>query len=113
MEDLRHRSLVQVPVLPDIAQPVVHRQPSCLLPVYFMICEKRILIFMRKSHNMERQRRGYSLEEQEAVWRIWVDTRRKVVSFHEEEGSQLMEFRSWEMFIHCVDEYAKKRYRYQ
>ena len=53
------------------------------------------------------------MEEQEAVWRIWVDTRRKVVSFHEEEGSQLMEFRSWEMFIHCVDEYAKKRYRYQ
>ena len=38
------------------------------------------------------------MEEQEAVWRIWVDTRRKVVSFHEEEGSQLMEFRSWEMF---------------
>ncbi|MDY5612004.1 hypothetical protein, partial [Dysosmobacter sp.] len=23
------------------------------------------------------------------------------------------QFRSWEMFIHCVDECAKKRYRYQ
>lgn len=51
--------------------------------------------------------------EEETVWRIWGNTRRKVVSFYEEEGSQLMEFRSWEMFIHCVDEYAKKRYRYQ
>ena len=32
---------------------------------------------------------------------------------YDAEGCQLMEFRSWEMFIHCVDEYAKKRYRYQ
>ena len=53
------------------------------------------------------------MEERETVWRIWVDTRRRVVSFHEEEGSRLMEFRSWEMFIHAVDEYAKQRYRYQ
>ena len=47
------------------------------------------------------------MAEEETVWRIWV------VSFHEEAGGQLMEFRSWEMFIHCVDEYAKKQYRYQ
>ena len=26
-------------------------------------------------------------QEQVPVWRIWVDTRRRVVSFHEEEGS--------------------------
>ena len=52
--------------------------------------------------------------KEETVWRIWVDTtRRRVVSFHEEAGSQLLEFRSWEMFIHCVDEYAKKQFRYQ
>lgn len=68
---------------------------------------------MRKSHNMKEKRRGRSVGEEETVWRIWGNTRRKVVSFYEEEGSQLMEFRSWEMFIHCVDEYAKKRYRYQ
>ena len=51
--------------------------------------------------------------EEETVWRIWVDTRRRVVPFREEAGSQLLEFHSWEMFIHCVDEYAKKQYRYQ
>ena len=53
------------------------------------------------------------MEEQEVVWRIWVDTRRKVVSFHEEEGSQLMEFRSHEMFLRYVDEFTGKNYRYQ
>ncbi len=51
--------------------------------------------------------------EQERVWRIWVDTGRRVVSFHEEPGSRMLEFRSWEMFIHAVDEYAGKQYRYQ
>ena len=47
------------------------------------------------------------------VWRIWVDTNRRVVSFHEEEGSQLLEFTSRELFLRCVDEYAGKSYRYQ
>ena len=60
-----------------------------------------------------KEKEGRSVGEEETVWRIWVDTRRRVVSFHEEEGSQMMEFRSWEMFIHCVDEYAKRQYRYQ
>lgn len=52
-------------------------------------------------------------QKRETVWRMWVDTQRRVVSFHEEPGSQLMEFRSWDMFIYCVDEYAQKQYRYQ
>ena len=47
------------------------------------------------------------------LWRIWVDTRNKIVSFHEAEDSQLMEFHSHDMFLHCVDEYAAKAYRYQ
>jgi hypothetical protein len=47
------------------------------------------------------------------LWRIWVDTRKKIVSFHEAEDSQLMEFHSHDMFLHCVDEYAAKAYRYQ
>lgn len=34
----------------------------------------------------------------ENLWRIWVDTQRRIVSFHEEEGCQLLEFRSHEMF---------------
>ena len=48
-----------------------------------------------------------------SLWRIWVDTNSKIVSFHEAEGCQLMEFHSHDMFLHCVDEYAGKAYRYQ
>ena len=35
----------------------------------------------------------------EPIWKLWVDTQRRVVSFHEEAGSQLMEFRDREMFF--------------
>ena len=52
-------------------------------------------------------------KEQEQVWRLWVDTERKIVSFREEAGSQLLEFRSWELFLRCVDEYTRLQYRYQ
>ena len=49
----------------------------------------------------------------ESLFRLWVDTDRRIVSFHEEEGCQMLEFRSKEMFMHCVDQYAGKQYRYQ
>lgn len=49
----------------------------------------------------------------ENLWRVWVDTHRRVVSFHEEEGAQLLEFRSREMFLRCVDQYTGMQYRYQ
>lgn len=38
----------------------------------------------------------------EPIWKLWVDTQRRVVSFHEEAGSQLMEFRDREMFLRCM-----------
>ena len=47
------------------------------------------------------------------LWRMWVDTKRRIVSFHEEKDCQLLEFRSHEMFLNCVDQYACKQYRYQ
>ena len=47
------------------------------------------------------------------VFRVWVDHVRRIVSFHEEEGCQLMEFRSREMFFRCVDQYTGSQYRYQ
>ena len=47
------------------------------------------------------------------LWRMWVDTKRRIVSFHEEKDCQLLEFRSHEMFLSCVDQYACKQYRYQ
>ena len=49
----------------------------------------------------------------ENLWRIWVDTKRRIVSFHEEEGCQLLEFRSREMILNCVDQYTGMQYRYQ
>ncbi len=47
------------------------------------------------------------------VWRIWVNTEARVVSFHREEGFQLLEFHSWEYFQEAIDQYTRQRYRYQ
>ncbi len=49
----------------------------------------------------------------ENLWRVWVDTRRRIVSFHEEEGSRLLEFRNRDMFFNCIEQYTGKQYRYQ
>ena len=49
----------------------------------------------------------------ENLWRVWVDNQRRIVSFHEEKGCQLMEFRSREMFLSCVEQYTGMQYRYQ
>ncbi len=49
----------------------------------------------------------------ENLWRVWVDTRRRIVSFHEEEGSRLLEFRNRDMFFSCIEQYTGKQYRYQ
>ena len=49
----------------------------------------------------------------ETVWRLWVDTKNRIVSFHAAEGCRLMEFRSHEMFLNYVDEFTGKHYRYQ
>ena len=56
---------------------------------------------------MEKQRSS------ETMWRVWVDTERRIVSFPEEEGCKLLEFRSREMFLNCVDQYTGMQYRYQ
>lgn len=46
------------------------------------------------------------------LWRMWV-----VPAAHcllpRGEDCQLLEFRSHEMFLSCVDQYACKQYRYQ
>ena len=47
------------------------------------------------------------------LWRMWVDTKRRIVSFHEEEGCELLEFRRHELFLNCVDQYAGRQFRYQ
>ena len=48
-----------------------------------------------------------------APWRIWVNTQERIVSFHEEEGFDLLEFHSRELFQRCVDGYVCRSYRYQ
>ena len=49
----------------------------------------------------------------ENLFRVWVNTNQRIVSFHEEEGFHLLEFRSREMFLNCVDQYTGLQYRYQ
>ena len=49
----------------------------------------------------------------ESLFRLWVDTQRRIVSFHEVEGGQLLEFRSRDLFMNCVDQYTGQQYRYQ
>lgn len=51
--------------------------------------------------------------EKRQVWRVWVDTQRRVVSFHEAPGCQMLEFRSYELFQSCIDGYTAQQYRYQ
>ena len=47
------------------------------------------------------------------VWRIWVDPERRLVSFHETPGGQLLEVYSYELFQSCIDGYTVQGYRYQ
>jgi hypothetical protein len=51
--------------------------------------------------------------DQERVWRIWVNTELRVVSFHEEDGWQRLEFRDRELYRACLDRYTAQRYHYQ
>ena len=51
--------------------------------------------------------------KKEKLWRVWIDNDRRVVSFHEQENSKLLEFRNRELFFNCVDQYTGKQYRYQ
>ena len=51
--------------------------------------------------------------EKMPVWRIWVDTRQRIVSFHAIDNAQLLEFHDQTMFLRCVDEYTRQQYRYQ
>lgn len=51
--------------------------------------------------------------KQEPVWRVWIDNRNRVVSFHEERGARLMEFRNQDLFWSCIEQYRSLQYRYQ
>ena len=47
------------------------------------------------------------------VWRVWVDPKQRIVSFHPEKGFELLEFREQALFLRCLDEYTRNRFRYQ
>ena len=53
------------------------------------------------------------LTEREIPWRIWVCPERRIVSFHAEAGFRMLEFRSRELFLRCIDRYTAAQYRYQ
>ena len=48
-----------------------------------------------------------------AVWRLWVDTWQRIVSFHPVEGFELLELGDQTLFFRCVEEYTRLGYRYQ
>ncbi len=52
-------------------------------------------------------------ENREQTWRVWVDTERRIVCFHPEEGFRLMEFHSRELYLQYIDTFTGKQYRYQ
>jgi len=52
-------------------------------------------------------------KEPPPVWRLWVDTQEKIVSFHPVEGYELMEFHDAALFFRCIDIYTHQHYRYQ
>jgi hypothetical protein len=71
---------------------------------------------METSAGKSEMKEAFLMEQNTAVgnlWRIWVDTKRRIVSFHEEEGCQMLEFRNHELFLSCVDQYTGRQYRYQ
>ena len=51
--------------------------------------------------------------QKDPLWRVWIDTEHRIVSFHEEKDCKLLEFRSRESFFSCVDQYTGMQYRYQ
>ena len=71
---------------------------------------------MRFLHKIEKNKgRTAEMKEEKAaeVYRLWVDTVRRIVSFHPETGAELMEFRDRDMFLRCIDGYTAQLYRYQ
>ena len=52
-------------------------------------------------------------KDKNAPFRIWVNPVLRVVSFHAEEGFDLLEFWDRELFFRCIDEYTRQQYRYQ
>ena len=49
----------------------------------------------------------------EPLWRVWIDTKNRIVSFHEADGCQLMEFQSHELYVSYITGFMGKNYRYQ
>lgn len=52
-------------------------------------------------------------QEHQHVWRFWVDTKQRIVSFHPVDGFQLLEFHDQALFFRCMEEYTNQKYRYQ
>ena len=49
----------------------------------------------------------------ETLWRVWVDTKNRIVSFHEAEGCQLVEFQGRELYVRYITGFIGENYRYQ
>ena len=47
------------------------------------------------------------------LWRIWVDTKRRIVSFHEEAGFHVLSFPTRDAMFHFVFEKGADGFRIQ
>ena len=47
------------------------------------------------------------------VFRIWVDPKRRVISFHPMEGCPKLVFHSRQLFFRCADQYTARQFRWQ
>ena len=50
---------------------------------------------------------------QEYLWKIWVDNKQRIVSFHEVEGFLLFEFHDEDFYLDFLEQYSKGDYRFQ
>ena len=62
---------------------------------------------------MEMTIQANSGTKQHPMWRLWIDTKERVVSFHEQEGCCMLEFRNEDLFRSCLEQYTGQSYRYQ
>ena len=57
--------------------------------------------------------RDIKSDHQPDSWKIWIDNKNKIISFHEVKGFQLLEFHNAEFFQNFLEYYKERQYRYQ
>lgn len=59
---------------------------------------------------------GYRMEVEKELcesWRVWIDEKNHIVSFHTTENGLPLEITSREQYLKFIDEYSQNCYRFQ